>query len=325
MAEHLVPRALPARAPAVMLGRVTSLMGMAVLAALATQDPAEVPAEVPAPGPRPASAVETASPVAAPTSIETEAPPPTGPTPPEERVPQERAPQILAPSPRPTESSGAFVPVPAGAFVLVPAGPPPVVRPVPPDTTIRRWRRSAGTLAGIGGATLLGSFALQGLRQHWLRRCGSDRDCQLESYATEPSFGTYTVMLHAMTVAAAGGAGAMLGNAAATEDVAVHGRAVSRPGLLALGIIMTAAGTITYATAGMGLYLRQVNGDFSDPASMQLRRFLLVDSLVVGTSMGAAMTGYAVARSRHGKALAKLRVNAGPSAGGVGVGVSGAF
>jgi hypothetical protein len=292
----------------------------------ASPAPAQTPAPVDTPAPADAP-TEAAPPAAAPApaGVEGEAAPasivvdpaPIDPVPLDPAHPSVAPPTepvvVVTPSPVPTES---------GAFVLVPVGPPARVQPVPPDVTIRRWHRSAGTLVGIAGASLVGSFALQGLRQSALRRCGADTSCQHDSYAYEPSLGAYTVLLHSMTVGAAGGAGAMLGNAAATEDVQVHGRAaVRKPGVLALGVVLTAVGSIGYVGVGLSLYSRQLDDRFADPAAAQLRRFLLVDPLVVATAAGAGMIGYAVRRKRQGEALARIRVTAGAD----GLGIAGQF
>jgi hypothetical protein len=350
--RRFVPDGLPPAVGAAMLGRVTGAIVFvaSLLAQPATADTATVQPAAPVEGsPAPAETAPAPAPAPTPAPTEPASPPPESPAaavqPAPATTPTEAAPPaVAAPAPAsvepvlpaaepavtpalpaqpvPVRTVGPTpIPTESGAFVLVPVGPPPRVQPVPPDVTIRKWHRSAGTLIGVAGASLVGSLVLQALRQSALRRCDGDPSCHLDAYAYEPSLGTYTVLLHGMTVGAVGGAGAMLGNAAATHDVHVRGRAVRKPGLMALGVVMTTVGAITYAGVGMSLYLRQMDGQFVDPAAAQLRRFLLVDPLVVGTAAGAGLIGYAARRKRQGEALAKLRVTAGAS----GIGVAGQF
>ncbi len=277
-------------------------------------DPATT-SDAPAPAPAPASAsadaigfvevpesepfVEPATPVPA--------PPPPAPSA-EPAVGTSWGPEDMAP-PRPP-----VVVRTDDGYALVAIGNPQPMPPIPPELTIRKWKRSAGVLVGVSAATYLGAVALQGVRMAGMAAC-EDADspdvalhCQRDMGASDPGLGMYTVMFHSMSVAAAGGAGAMLGRARATEDVQIHRHWTPKPLATGLGLALAIGNGLVYVTSGLALLRRQQVAD--DPASVQRRRFLVLDATAIMTSVGAGLAGYGIAYGKHAKVLSKIHLGA---------------
>jgi hypothetical protein len=209
-------------------------------------------------------------------------------------------------------------------YALVAISTPPPVPPVPPDVTIRKWNRSAGVLMGVSAATFLGALALQGVRVAAMSSCShADEYCQADVTAMDPSLGTYTVLFHSMSVTGAGAAGAMLGRGRATGDVQIHRRVDEKRGMIAGGLALAIGGGLTYVVGGLGLYARQTIAD--DPASVQRRRFLVLDATAIMTGVGAGLAAYGLAYRKHAKALSKIHLGASVGPGFSGLAASGRF
>jgi hypothetical protein len=285
---------------------------------------ADAPVEV-APPPAPAPTV------AAPAEIViAPAPAPAEPAAPSELAPAETVTVIETPSSSVIVVQSAE-PTPAPIVVVTPeptiSPPVPTWRPPPPppydavriQQTIRSHRRSAVGAFAIGSVGMTITLATQYLRGRALQHCAQQApmDSHWCAGSMNIAFSRYGGLGMAMFVAGTGGAGAMLGNAAATRDVQLRGGdARRRPGLKLIGVAAIGAGLAWMVGANMQLlkHESQCEGDPGCLLRYRPLRWAANDGAALGIATGAGMLGYAIAYERQGKALMHLR--AAPSFGG---------
>jgi hypothetical protein len=283
--------------------------------------PAELaPAPTPAPAPAPAVTVETAPA----STVTVEASPATtvtveaAPAPVIVVQPSEPAPApivIVTPSPAPFTLSP-----PAPTWGPVP--PPSYIPPTPERTraTMRAHRRAAVGVLAIGAAGMGATLGFQSMRVRGLQRCAAqpstDSRACTDYEAMDVAFGYYGGLGMGMFVAASAGAGAMLGNAAATRDVQLlDGVTRPRGGLKLLGIVAIGASAAWMLGANWRLLQHEAQCDGDPQCLLRYRPLRLAanDGAALGVAAGAGMLGYAIAYERQGKALMRLR--AAPSIG----------
>lgn len=239
-------------------------------------------------------------------------------------------------------------PAPAPVVVVTPAPtPPPLtlsppaptwgsVRPtpyVPPDAAqvyqaMRQHRRAAlgaFVVGGLGmGATLGFQYArIRGL-QHCAARGLATTECG-DYHDMDHAFAYYGALGMGMLVAGTAGAGALLGNAAATRDVQLRGmEGRSRNGIKVLGVAIIGVAAGWMIGANMRLAHLEFRCDDDPRCLLQYRplRFAAKDGAAVGVAAGAGLVGYAIGYERQGKALARLRAAPSISARHTGVAVA---
>ncbi len=227
-----------------------------------------------------------------------------------------------------TRSVVVITPAPAPLTLSPPAptwGPVPPATYVPPSDgrvrqTMRAHRRSAVGAFVVGGLGMAATLGFQTLRVQGLQRCAAqpsaDADACTEQEALDFAFSRYGALGMAMFVAGTTGAGAMLGNAAATRDVQLlHGTVRPRSGLQVLGAVTLGASVawMIGANVQLGRHEAQCEGDAGCLLRYRPLRLAANDGAALGVAAGAGMIGYAVAYERQGKALMRLR--AAPSLG----------
>jgi len=220
---------------------------------------------------------------------------------------------------------------PAPVVVVTPTPEPPLtlsppaptwgpVRPTPPPAydetrirqTMRAHRRSAAGAFAVGGVGMTIALVSQYVRFRGLQHCAAQHtahgDWCVESMNI--AFSRYGGLGMAMFVAGTAGAGAMLGNAAATRDVQLHGRdARRRVGIKLLGLAAIGAGAAWMIGANMQLYKHEAQCEYDPSCLLRYRplRWAANDGAALGIAAGAGMVGYAIAYERQGKALMQLR------------------
>jgi hypothetical protein len=316
------------------------MLPVALFSLLAVPGPADgAPTELAAPAPAEAVApvdlapapAEAVAPVVEPVAAEPVAPPPGALT--------------RAPDPTWTE------PAPAPVVVITPAPEPPLtlsppaptwgpVRPtpyVPPSEarvrqTMQQHRRAAVGAFVVGGLGMSAALGFQWMRASSLQRCAANgpdaRSCS-EYAAMDYAFSRYSALGMAMFVAGTAGAGAMLGNAAATRDVQLrHGNTRPRGGLKLLGIAAIGAASAWMIGANLRLVQHESQcGPHDAGCVLRYRplRWAANDGAALGIAAGAGMLGYAIAYENQGKALMRLRAAPSVSTRHTGVAVSMAF
>lgn len=271
-------------------------------------------------------------------------------------APAEPAPAELAPAPDPATAEPAPLPAgtltlapdaswtePAPVVIVTPAPPEPapqltlsppaptwgaVPRPVysPPSEesvrqTMRQHRRSAAAALVVGGLGMAATLGFQSMRVQALQRCAArggatnTPEC-FDLEGMEAAFTYYGALGMGMFVAGTAGAGAALGNAAATRDVQLrHGTTRPRSGLKLIGVATIGASVGWMIVANMRLLALEGQCDGDPRCQLQYRPLRLAanDGGALGVAVGAGMIGHAVAYERQGRALMRLR--AAPSLG----------
>lgn len=293
--------------------------------------PAPAPAELaPAPVPAPAPAQPSAPSSMTVTTVVTPTTTTTTTTVTVDTWPSEPTPApvvVVTPAP---------APAPAPLTLSPPAPTWGSVRPtpyVPPDATqvyqaMRQHRRAAlgaFVVGGLGmGATLGFQYArIRGL-QHCAARGLATTECG-DHQDMDHAFAYYGGLGMGMLVAGTAGAGALLGNAAATRDVQLRGmEGRSRNGIKVLGVAIIGIAAGWMIGANMRLAHLEFRCDDDPRCLLQYRplRFAARDGAAVGVAAGAGLVGYAVGYERQGKALARLRAAPSISARHTGVAVA---
>jgi hypothetical protein len=245
-------------------------------------------------------------------------------------------------------STGWDEPTPAPVVVVTPTPVPHVhvsppaptwtpMRPtayVPPDEatvrrTMRQHRRGAVGAFAVGSLGMGAAIGFQYMRIRGLQRCAAASetaalDC-FDAGGMQLPFGYYSTVGMGMFVAGTAGAGAMLGNAAATRDVQLRGGDVrKRTGLKLLGVVVigAAASWMIGANLQLGRHEAQCDGNAGCLLRYRPLRFAANDGAAVGIAAGAGMLGYALGYERQGRALMRLRAAPSISARHTGVAVS---
>lgn len=285
--------------------------------------PAPAPVEV-APAPADlAPAPAPVEPVAAP--VEPVAPPATvGPASVEpviiEVQPAEPAPVVIVtPSPEPAPQLTLSPPAPTWGAVPRPVYSPPSEASV--RQTMRQHRRGAAAALVVGGLGMAATLGFQSMRIQALQRCAarggaSDTPECFDLQGMEPAFTYYGALGMGMFVVGTAGAGAGLGNAAATRDVQLrHGATRPRNGLKLIGVATIGASVGWMLIANMRLLKLEGQCEGDPHCQLQYRPLRLAanDGGALGVAVGSGMVGYAVAYERQGRALMRLR--AAPSLG----------
>lgn len=228
-------------------------------------------------------------------------------------------------------------PPPAPAPTLSPPAPTwGTVRPAPyapPDAarvyqTMRQHRRAALGAFVVGGLGMTATLGFQYARIRGLQQCAgrglSTSECG-DFQGMDYAFSRYGALGMAMLVAGTAGAGALLGNAAATRDVQLRGmEGRARNGIKVLGVAIIGVAAGWMIGANMKLAHREFHCDDDPRCLLQYRplRFAARDGAALGVAAGAGMVGYAVGYERQGKALARLRAAPSISARHTGVAVA---
>jgi hypothetical protein len=229
-------------------------------------------------------------------------------------------------------------PVPEAAPTLSPPAPTwSPMRPtayVPPNEasvrqTMRQHRRGAVGALAVGSLGMGAAIGFQYMRIRGLQRCASAGataalDC-FDAGGMQLPFGYYSTVGMGMFVAGSAGAGAMLGNAAATRDVQLRGGDVRRrTGLKLLGVVVigAAASWMIGANLQLGRHEAQCDGNAGCLLRYRPLRFAANDGAAVGIAAGAGMLGYALGYERQGRALMRLRAAPSISARHTGVAMS---
>lgn len=310
---------------------VSSLALVSILAAPVAPPPAEATV---APAPAPAPAEVVVAPAPAPATI---AEPSTT--------------TVVVTTTTTTTSAPVVVqaPPPPPDVVVVSPPPPPIVSPPAPtwgpvrpspvvvdpartEQSIRKFRRSALGVFTVGGLGLAGAMGLQYVRARALQGCldsgsGDSRACA-DANELEIGLGNYSAFGMAMFVGGTAGAGAMLGNAAATRDVQLRGGDVRRrSGMRFLGIVAIGASAAWMVGANYSLGRQEslCDGDPRCLARVRPLRWATNDVAALGIGAGAGLLGYAIAYERQGKALMTLRTAPSISARHTGLAVSMSF
>ena len=299
-----------------------SLALVSVLAASAAA--ADAPVELappPAPAPAPAPTEIVIAPAPAPAPAPVEAAPATAPS---VTVIETPSTSVIVVQPEAT-------PAPTVVVTPAPTLSPPAptwgsVRPTLPPAydaerirqTMRQHRRSAAGAFAVGGVGMTIALVTQYVRFRGLQHCAAQTTAHSEWCvgSMNVAFSRYGGLGMAMFVAGTAGAGAMLGNAAATRDVQLHGGdARRRTGIKLLGLAAIGAGAawMIGANLQLGRHEAQCEGDPSCLLRYRPLRWAANDGAALGIAAGAGMVGYAIGYERQGKALMQLR--AAPSLG----------
>jgi len=180
--------------------------------------------------------------------------------------------------------------------------------------TIRTFRRNALGVFTVGGLGMAGALGLQYARARSLQRCIDTGSASSSACATadgmEMGLSGYSRLGLAIFVVGSGGAGAMLGNAAATRDVQLRsGNVRSRSGAKLLGLLTIGATSAWMIGANYTLLRHegQCDGDPRCIARYRPLRWAANDGAAVGIGAGVGLMGWAIAYERQGKALMHLR------------------
>lgn len=312
---------------------IASLALVSALAApVAAAPPAEATVVAPAPAPAelaPAPAPAELAPAPAPATSTTVVVTTTTTTTAAPVLPAQPAPVVVAQPPPPPPAPVLSPPAPTWG----PVQPSPVViDPARTQESIRKFRRSALGVFAVGGLGMAGALTMQYSRAHALQACldggSAGSYACAEADEMEAALGNYSAVGMAMFVAGTAGAGAMLGNAAATRDVQLRGGdARRRVGARFLGIVAIGASAAWMVGANYSLLRResQCDGDPRCVARYRPLRWASNDGATLGIAAGAGLLGYAVAYEKQGRALMKIRAAPSVSARHTGLSVSMSF
>jgi hypothetical protein len=308
------------------------MLTLALVSVLA--DPSAA-ADAPAPAPAPAPAELVPAPAPAPAPAEVVPAPASTVT----VVVETSQPSVIVVQSDPTPAPVVVV-TPEPPLTLSPPAPTwgpvrPSVTPIYDETrirnTMRSHRRSALGAFAVGSVGMAVALGTQYGRARSLQRCvdqGAGGDACTSYESLDFAFSRYSALGMAMFVAGSAGAGAMLGNAAATRDVQLRGRDARRRGglkLLGVAAIGSAAAWMIGANMQLLRHEGQCDGDPRCIAQYRPLRWAANDGAALGIAAGAGMVGYAVAYERQGKALMHLRAAPSISARHTGVAISMTF